>query len=71
LSFDKVDASKGKMGGCVKLLSWFDETLTSNEYPRTGGNSKDVADGMAYSMKKLGLTKLVIGGGATPDSGGG
>jgi hypothetical protein len=33
LSFDKADASKGKMGGCVKLMSWFDETLTSKDYP--------------------------------------
>jgi hypothetical protein len=68
LSFDKADASKGKMGGCVKIVSWFDETLISHEYPdgrvltlvldtdKTGGTSKDVADGMAYSMKKLCLT---------------
>jgi hypothetical protein len=83
LSFDKVDASKGKMGGCVKIMSWFDETLTSNEYPdgqvltlvldadKTGGNSKDVADGVVYSIQKLGLSELVVGGGATTDSGGG
>jgi hypothetical protein len=83
LSFDKADASKGKMGGCVKIVSWFDETLISDEYPdgqvltmvldcdKTGGTSKDVADGVAYSMKKLCLSALVSGAGATTDSGGG
>jgi hypothetical protein len=83
LSFDKADASKGKMGGCVKIVSWFDETLISHEYPdgqvltlvldadKTGGTSKDVADGVAYSMKKLCLSALVFGAGATTDSGGG
>jgi hypothetical protein len=84
LSFDKVDVSKGKMGhGCVKIMSRFDGTLISHEYPdeqvltlvleadKTGGTSKDVADGMAYLMKKLCLTAIVVGAGATTDSGGG
>jgi hypothetical protein len=33
LSFDKADKLKGKLGGCVKLLSWFDATKTTKEFP--------------------------------------
>jgi hypothetical protein len=33
LSFDKGDCSNGKNGGCSKIISWVDQTLTSEDYP--------------------------------------
>jgi hypothetical protein len=73
LSFDKADKLKGKLGGCVKLLSWFDETRTTNKFPdglvltmqldadKTGDSSTDVALGVAYSFAKLDLSRNVQG----------
>jgi hypothetical protein len=70
LSFDKGDAAKGKMGGCVKIISWSDNFLKTEKFPdgqvqtftldadKTGGSSVDVADGIKFSMAKLCLNEL-------------
>ena len=83
LSFDKADKSKGKMGGCIKVVATFDLKLIWIEFPdgevrtmqldadKTGDSSKDVAAGVAFSMKKLNLSENVLGMGVTTDSGGG
>jgi hypothetical protein len=78
LSFDKVDKSKGKLGGCVKLLSWFHETRTTNKFPdghvltmQLDVDSSDAAAGVAYLVAKLTLSPNVQGGGATTNSRGG
>jgi hypothetical protein len=71
LSFDKGDAAKGKMGGCVKIISWSDASQKSDDFPdgqvltftldadKTGGSSEDVADGIEFSMAKLCLDPLL------------
>ena len=70
LSFDKGDAAKGKMGGCVKIISWSDTSLKTEKFldgqvqtftldaDKTGGSSEDVADGIKFSMAKLCLNEL-------------
>jgi hypothetical protein len=64
LAFDKSDKSKGKNGGCVKLLSHVDEYARNPSYPdsqiqimtldadKTGDDSSDVASGVTYSVNK-------------------
>jgi hypothetical protein len=83
LSFDKGDCSKGKNGGCSKIISWVDQTLTSEDYPdgqvltmpldgdKTGDDSPDVAEGVASSIGRLDLGESVSGQTSTQDSGGG
>jgi hypothetical protein len=85
LSFDKADKSKGKMDGCVKLASWSDKTLNKALFPdgqvlmmsldtdKTGDTSKDIAEGVKFSLDKLYLSKtnLPICISFTTDSGGG
>ena len=70
LSFDKGDAAKGKMGRCVKIISWSDTSLRRDKFPdgqvqtftldadKTGGLSADVAEGIKFSMAKLCLDAL-------------
>ena len=82
LSFDKADATKG-LGGCTKLISFFDETLVEEDYPdgqilvmaldgdKTGDTSEDIASGVAYSVAKLGLAEGIKADAVTSDSGGG
>jgi hypothetical protein len=65
LSFDKGDAAKGKMGGCVKLVGWTAADLKTAKFldgqvqvftldaDKTGGSSEEVAAGIQFSMAKL------------------
>jgi len=83
LAFDKGDKSKGKYGGCVKLLSHVDRYAKNASYPdsqiqimtldadKTGDDSSDVASGVTYSVKKLQLPAGTAGVAGTTDSGGG
>jgi hypothetical protein len=83
LSFDKDDCSNGKNGGCSKITSWVDQTLTSEDFPdgqvltmpldgdKTGDDSPDVAEGVASSIGRLDLGASVSGQTSTQDSGGG
>ena len=70
------------MGGCVKLAAAFDERRKSDEYPdgevivatldadKSGDTSKEVADYVLHSFKKLVLDKSAVWE-ITTDSGGG
>jgi hypothetical protein len=82
-SHDKADSSKGKNGGCVKLLAGFDDRLTSEEHPdgqvvvgtvdadKSGDTSADVAQNVSHSVRKLELDENAKCHGITSDSGGG
>jgi hypothetical protein len=82
-SFDKADASKGKLGGCVKLEAAFDDRKKSAEYPegevivstldadKSGDTSKAVADSVVHSFKKLILDNAAVCGITTYSGGAG
>jgi hypothetical protein len=81
-AFDKVDSTKGKMGGCVKLGTAFDTWQVSDDYPdgevivavldadKSGDLSKEVAESVVHSFKKFKLKDAALCG-ITTDSGGG
>ena len=82
LACDKADEKKG-YGGCTKLVSWFDENATSEEFPdgrtrniildadKSGNTSKEVAKAIRYSLEKYDIYNKVSCYFVGSDSGGG